>query len=96
MAKITYTNKTKATTFADIQEGEFFMFRECLYQKTEEIFKAEEIRNEIEYEHDLQGEDEIVTQVMNCYDYSNNTWDTLSDLTVVVKVDVEIVVSEVK
>ena len=69
------------TCFGDIRRGEFFLFNRMLFLKLEEIFIADEIITELEYERDFEHEDDINSDRYNCllvgsecdYRYFNNT-----------------------
>lgn len=96
--KINIEEQTKDVTyFGDIRRGEFFLFNGKVFVKLEKFFIAEEIIEEIEYQHDLQNEYDIDSDVYNCWlvgsecDYRN-----FEDVTVVERTDINMNVRYVK
>lgn len=85
------------THFGDIRRGDFFVFNRTLFLKLEEIFVADEIITELEYEHDFEHENDIESNRYNCllvgsecdYRYFNNT-------ATVERVDVDMIVRYVE
>lgn len=88
---INIKEKTKnVTCFGDIRKGEFFLFNGKLFMKLEEVFSADEIIKEVEFERDFFSREDIHSERYNCLvvgsecDYRN-----LDDKNVVDMVDID-------
>lgn len=79
------------THFRDIRKGDFFICNGTLFLKLEEIFIADEIIHELEFEHDFEYEEDINSDRYNCLlvgsecDYRN-----FGDNTVVERIDIDV------
>ena len=65
--KIKIEEQTDTTYFSDIRMGEFFLCNGSVYVKLEEFFIADDIVTELEEQHDLTHEDDIVSDRYNCW-----------------------------
>ena len=95
---INIEEKTKdVTRFGDIRKGDFFLFKEKLFMKLEEVFSVDEITRELEYERDFVYKEDIHSERYNCLvvgsecDYRNLDDDTIIDI-----VDIDMNVRYVK
>ena len=96
--KINYSKEEIALpTFKDIKEGEMFMYgNEVLYYKLCDFYTAEDIRYEVDNEHDLHNAEDIVSDYYNCVNVSTGAFLCLPHWANVQKVNVEINVSKSK
>ena len=96
--KINYSKEEIALpTFKDIKEGEMFMYgNEVLYYKLCDFYTAEDIRYEVDNEHDLHKAEDIDSDYYNCINVSTGVFLCLPHWANVQKVNVEINVSKSK
>lgn len=80
----------EVTYFGDIRKGEFFLANKKLFLKLEEIFIADEIIQELEYEHDLEHEEDITSDRYNCWLVGSECdYRIISDSEIVERVDID-------
>lgn len=95
---INIEEKTKDVTyFGDIRSGEFFLFNGKLFIKLEEVFSADEIITELEYEHSFFHEEDIGSTRYNCLMVGSECdYRSFDDKTIVDRVDIDMNVKYVK
>lgn len=87
----------EVTYFGDIRRGEFFLCNGKLFVKLEEVYLADDIVTELEYQHDFVHECDIDSERYNCWlvgsecDYRN-----FYNTTIVERVEIDMNVRYVK
>lgn len=87
----------EVTYFDDIHRGEFFLFNDRVFVKLEELFLADDLITELEYQHDFQHECDIDSNKYNCWLVGSECgYHRFENTTIVEKIDVEMNVRYVK
>ena len=96
--KINIEEQTKDVTyFGDIRRGEFFLFNSMVFAKLEEVFIADDLITELEYEHDFSHECDICSDRYNCWLVGSECdFRYFENMTVVDRIDVNMNVRYVK
>jgi hypothetical protein len=88
--------KKVCRTFSDIKQGEMFMYgNETLYYKLCDFYTAEDIRYEVDNEHEIYNAEDIDSDYYNCVNVSTGAFLYLPNWANIQKVNVEINVSKV-